>query len=232
MLTVGTYHQTKTHRHYSSYFRNLVSTQRKLVTLELDLIAQVQIEWQNLLENTSTNRTKAENSIKACYRYLGIDEPKIIWFDTPVGATKFLINSPKLDDISGLIQHQIWQSEVEIQRSVDSTDILRVLAELKSQQQIDTYAGKLKATTSAARSNQLVINQVQDLVASEIDFKLPDLFQDYNIGYLSYFDYFHRIGVNIPQVQFAIDLAKSCGWCWTFKEVVLLTPKPSRFNLL
>ena len=48
MLTAGTHQQTDTHHHYARYFRKLVSKQRRLVALELDLIAQVQIEWQNL----------------------------------------------------------------------------------------------------------------------------------------------------------------------------------------
>jgi hypothetical protein len=51
--------------------------------------------------------------------------------------------------------------------------------------------------------------------------------QDYRIAYLSYFDYFHQIGINIPQIQLLVDLAKSCGCCWAFGKIAILTPKPS-----
>jgi hypothetical protein len=231
MLIEGTHRQTETSHHYSSYFKNLVIKKRKLVKLELDLIAQVQVEWQNLLENTTTNQTKAEHSIKACYDYLGMDAPNLIWLDSPIAATKVLINSPDLQDISGLIMNGIWQSEVEIQRSIDAKYILQVLKNVNPQQSIETQLGTKAVESIAARSNELITRQVKDLVADQIGFKLPDLVQDYNIGYLSYFDYFHRIGMNIPQVQFAIDLAKSCGWCWTFEKIVMLTPKPSPLNI-
>jgi hypothetical protein len=51
--------------------------------------------------------------------------------------------------------------------------------------------------------------------------------QDYRIAYLSYFDYFHQIGIDIPQIQLLVDLAQSCGCCWAFDKIAILTPKPS-----
>jgi hypothetical protein len=83
----------------------------------------------------------------------------------------------------------------------------------------------------ADRLNELVMSQISDLYRDLTEQTIASPLQDYRIGDLSYFDYFLRIGIDIPQVQLAIDLAKSCGWVWTFEKIAILTPKPSRVEL-
>jgi hypothetical protein len=75
------------------------------------------------------------------------------------------------------------------------------------------------------------MNQIDELYRDLTEGTIASPLQDYRIGDLSYFDYFLRIGLDIPQVQLAIDLAKSCGWVWTFEKIAILTPKPSKVKI-
>jgi hypothetical protein len=76
-----------------------------------------------------------------------------------------------------------------------------------------------------------VMSRAKNLCSNLTERTIPTPLQDYRIGDLGYFDYFLRIGLDIPQIQPAIDLAKSCGWCWTFERLAILTPKPSKIKI-
>jgi hypothetical protein len=240
MLSSQTQTKTKTSEYFHSYFNNLFTKKRSLTKLEHDLIPQVQANWQNILQNTITNRIQAETSIKDCYRHSGLSIPNILWTDHPLAVVKILIDRPYLLDVAGIIINQIWQSELKIQQSIDSASALHIFTNIDPQHIIKTPKGSVPISqiTNAAdegicqRLNELVMNRINDLCyTTSIEQTIPTPLQDYRIGDLSYFDYFMRIGVDIPQIQPAIDLAKSCGWCWTFEGLAILTPKPSKIRI-
>ena len=228
MLSSNTQSNRNIGGYLPNYFSDLFIKKRKLVKLELDFISQVQAEWQNIIANTATDRKIAETSIKACYRHAGLDLPNIIWADHPINVIKISIDRPDLQDVSGIIINEIWQSELEIQKSIEPESILQVLAGIDPQHEIATPQGVRQMDSIAERLNELVMERVHHLHKYLTERTIPNPLQNYSIGDLGYFDYFQRIGVNIPQIEPAIDLAKSCGWCWTFKKVAILTPKPTK----
>ena len=69
MLSQQAPERTNSSGSIAKYFNNLFDRKRKLVKLELDLIDRVIADWQTILGSTSTDRLKAETSMKDCYRY-------------------------------------------------------------------------------------------------------------------------------------------------------------------
>jgi hypothetical protein len=233
MLSLDAQSKTKVGGSWSSYFIDLFAKkQRKLVKLELDFTTQVKAEWEIILGSTSTDRIKAETALKACYQTVGLNPPSILWADRPMSVIKVLMDRTDLHDISGLIINQIWnQSELAIQAAIDPISTAHVLEHVNPDHTVKTPAGKHKIASIADRLNELVMEQMSDLYRDLTEEMIPNPLQDYRIGDLGYFDYFLRIGIDIPQIQLAIDLAKSCGWVWTFEKVAILTPKPSKVRI-
>jgi hypothetical protein len=233
--------QTKTSNseYVQSYLSDLFSKKRKLTKLELDLIPQVQSDWQSILRSTSTDQLIAENSIKDCYAYAGLVIPNIMWVDHPLHVIKIAMDRPSLRDVSGQIINEIWQSELKIQQLIDPAHAEHVFTSINPQHVIKTRTGLVTGATIAKQSgdsvcqrlNELVIDRADNLYAHLTNQNTPTPLQDYRIGDLGYFDYFLRIGLNIPQIKPAIALAKSCGWCWTFEGLAVLTPKPAKIKI-
>ncbi len=224
------FNQTVRSAKTSKYLRDRFGQKHQLVKLEPDLIDRVQSEWQDILHHSHTNsagaqlsqRAIAETSIKACYDYADLDAPNIVWIDWPVNAVKFLFTRPDLVDVSEKIVNQIWLSEQAIQQAIEPTLALEVLSRIK------TTIKRSPNTAISERLNQLAIDRVKNCYGDLADFKIFNPLQNYSIGSLGYFDYFLQFGVNIPHIQPIIDLAKSCGWCWTFEKLAILTPKPAQ----
>ncbi len=232
MLFLKPQGKTNTSGSAHSYFNNLfASKKRELVKLELDLIEQVQADWQTILGSTVTDRPQAESSINDCYRYAGLNLPNIIWADHPLNVIKTLINRPDLVDVSGIILNEIWQSELKIQQSIDPKSAAYVLKQINPKHIIKTPIGMRQIAPITDKLNELVMSEVNDFYYDLTERTIPTPLQDYHIGDLGYFDYFLQIGLDIPQIQPAIDLAKSCGWCWTFERLAILTPKPSKVKI-
>lgn len=232
MLSLDDRRKTNVGGSLANYFSDLFVKKRKLVKLELDFTNQIKAEWETILGCTTTDRIKAETTIKACYQAIGLNAPNILWADRPMSVIKVLIDRTDLRDISGLITHQLWnQSEVAIQAAIDPESTAYVLRHVNPNHTVKTPTGKHQIVAIADRLNELVLGQISDLYRDLTEEMIPNPLQDYRIADLSYFDYFLRIGIDIPQIQLAIDLAKSCGWIWTFEKVAILTPKPAKVKI-
>jgi hypothetical protein len=200
---------------------------RKLVKLEVDFIPQNRDKWDKILADRTTDRDRAENAIKACYRYVGLEQSRILWTENPLTAMNMLTNRPDLIDVGDRILNQICNSchqEIDAQISPEFIDVVkaygnpRVILGEDQKMALDLLGDFLNevSMTKITKSNPQMDPSL-----------LPAAMQDYRIAYLSYFDYFNQIGVNIPQIQPLIDLAMSCGCCWAFENITILTPKPS-----
>jgi hypothetical protein len=232
MLSLDARDNTKVGGSFSGYFNDIFVKKRKLVKLELDFVNQVKSEWQTILGDKNNDRAKAENTIKACYRCAGLNAPSIVWADHPIAAIKILLNSNDLVNVSGVITNHLWnESEVIIQQTIDPESTANVLANISPSYSIRTPKGIREVTGIADRLNDVVMKQISDLYLDLAAATIPMPLQDYRIADLSYFDYFLRIGLKIPEIQLPIDLAKSCGWCWTFSNLAILAPKPSKIKI-
>ncbi len=239
MLSSPIQTKTSTGEYLHNYLSDLFTKKRQLTKLELDLIPQVQSDWQQILRSTTTDRLQAEHSIKDCYAYSGLAIPNMMWVDHPLNVIKIAMDRPALRDVSGVIINQIWQSELKIQQSIDPAYAEHVFTSINPQHVIKTRTGTVTGAIISRKSgesvcqrlNELVMDRTDNLYTHLTDQTTPTPLQDYRIGDLGYFDYFLRIGLNIPQIKPAIELAKSCGWCWTFEGLAVLTPKPAKIKI-
>jgi hypothetical protein len=191
----------------------------------------VRSDWQTSLGNTFTDRARAESSIQDCYRYAGLNPPSIVWIEHPLNIVKISIDRPDLYDISDVFISELWQSELEIQKHIDPDSVRQVITTIDPQHPLDISIGNRQLDPIADRLNDRVMSQANNIYTDLTGKTIPTPFQNYQTGYLSYFDYFLQIGINITHLQPAIDLAKSCGWCWTFEKLTILTPKPSKIQV-
>jgi hypothetical protein len=201
---------------------------RKLVKLEVDFIPQNRDRWEKILNDLTTDRTMAERAISDCYSYAGLPHPHIIWTDNPSIAMKTSIDRPDLVDVGGGILRRIWDScNQEIERQIEPEFIEVIKAYANPRAMIMDEGQHIAFDPLGDFLNDVLIAEIKKVHPQLDPALLPVAMQDYRIAYLSYFDYFQQIGFNIPQIQIPIDLAKSCGCCWAFSSIAIVTPKPS-----
>lgn len=209
----------------------VLSERRKLVKLEVDFIPQSREKWEKILANRTTDCERAENAINACYLYAGLERAQILWTENPLTAMTILINRPDLVDVGSEILDRIWESSNrEIDRQIEPEFINVVKAYANPRAQIIGAQQTLAFDPLGDFLNQVSIAEIQTRYPTIELSSLPTIMQDYRVAYLSYFDYFHQIGVGIPQIQLLVDLAKSCGCCWAFENIAIMTPKPSEIK--
>lgn len=231
MLFLDARPRSRTGESFSHYIRDLFVKKRTLVKLEVDFIPQVRSQWASILLDNQTDRAKAEAAIEACYQYVGLDRPTILWAAHPIDVLKILINRLDFENVSGMISDRLWNSgELSIQQAIDPQSTAMVLEHLH-RQQIDSGTSIDQINSIADRMNELIFDRMTKIYSEIYEDSLPSPLQDYQVSDLSYLDYFAKIGVNIPQIQLLVDLATSCGWCWTFKKIAILTPKANQVKV-
>ena len=215
----------------AQYLAKVSMQPRKLIKLEIDFIPENRTKWGEILADLTTDRDRAEKAINDCYQYIGLEQPHILWTENPLNAMKIPIDRPDLVDVGSEILHQIWSScDREIERQIDPQFIDVVKAYANPRAQIIGQEQNIAFDPLGDFLNQVLIAEIKKIYPQLDPLSLPAAMQDYRIAYLSYFDYFNQIGLNIPQIQLLIDLAKSCGCCWAFGKIAILTPKPSAID--
>ncbi len=208
-----------------------VPKKRKLVKLEVDLIPQHKTRWEKFLADLTTDRDRAATAINDCYSYAGLNQPHILWTENPLTAMTILINRPDLVDVGNGILSQIWNScnsSIESQIAPEFIDVVKAYANPRAQ--LIGNPQTIAFDPLGDFLNQVLLHEINKVYPQIDASSLPVAMQDYRIAYLSYFDYFHTIGLEIPQIQPLVSLAKSCGCCWAFANIAILTPKPSKIE--
>ncbi len=212
----------------NNYLPNVSTGRRKLVRLEVDFIPQHKTRWEEFLADLTTDRERATTAINACYRDVGLAQPHILWAENPLTAMTILLNRPDLVDVGSGIFNQIWNScntQIESQIAPDFIEVVKAYANPRAQ--IIEGSQTIAFDPLGDFLNQVLLCEIKKVYPQLDPSSLPVAMQDYRIAYLSYFDYFQQIGLAIPQVQPLVSLAKSCGCCWAFANIAILTPKPS-----
>ena len=215
----------------AQYLAKVSIKRRKLVKLEIDFIPQSRQKWEKILADRTTDCERAENAINACYLYTGLERARILWTENPLIAMTILINRPDLIDVSSEILEGIWKScNQEIDRQIEPKFVDVVKAYANPRAQIFGAQQTLAFDPLGDFLNQVSIAEIQTRYPTIELSSLPTTIQDYRVAYLSYFDYFYQIGIDIPQIQLLVDLAKSCGCCWAFENIAIMTPKASEIK--
>jgi hypothetical protein len=215
----------------AQYLSKVETGIRKLAKLEVDFIPQNRGKWDQILVDRTTDRDRAENAIKECYRYAGLAESRMLWTENPLTAMTILANRPDLVDVGGQILNQICDScnyTIKSQISPEFIDVVKAYGNPRAQ--IVGEEKKIAFDPLGDFLNQVSMAEIKKSYPQLDQTALPTAMQDYRIAYLSYFDYFQQIGIDIPQIKPLIELAQSCGCCWAFENITILTPKPTEIN--
>ncbi len=231
LLSFGTPPLAKKNTPSTNDLAPVPTERRKLVRLEVDFIPQNKARWEKILADLTTDRQQAERAIEACYTHAGLAKPHILWTENPLTAMKISIDRSDLVDVGSSILSQIWAScnaEIDRQIAPEFISVVKAFANPRAQQ-LDEFQN-LAFDPLGDFLNRVLVGEIHK-VYPQIDLAtLPVAMQDFRIAYLSYFDYFQQIGIEIPQIQLLIDLAQSCGCCWAFANIAILTPKPSKIE--
>jgi hypothetical protein len=210
------------------YTPKVSSERRKLVKLEVSFLTQIRAKWEIILSDLTTDRSQAEIAIHHCYAYAGLDRPRILWAENPLIAISILVNRPDLKDVASIILSRIWDGcNEEIESKIDPEFIQMVMAAANPRAQIIGEPPTISFDPLGDYLNRVSIAKILQVCPQLDPESLPAALQDHRVAYLSYFDYFQEIGINIPQIDLLINLAKSCGCCWAFGDMAILTPKPT-----
>ena len=212
----------------TNYLTTVSTPQRRLVKLEVDLVPQIRDKWEKILADTSTDRPQAEDAINLLYANAGLTQPRILWTENPLTAMMILLNRPDLVDVASSLLSQIWTvCDQEITNRINPEFIRVVKAYANPRARIISDTQLISADPLGDFLNQVSIAKIRQVYPQLDVTTLPTALQDYRIAYLSYFDYFAQIGLDLPQIKPAIELAKSCGCCWAFANIAIVTPKPT-----
>jgi hypothetical protein len=220
--------QTPTSESLAQYLSKVSSLPRKLVKLEVDFIPQSRKKWDEILADRTTDRDRAESAIDDCYRYANLEPARILWTENPLTAMTILANRPDLVDVGEQILNQICGSchqEIDAQISPEFIGVVKAYGNPRAR--IVGEEQSIVFDQLGDFLNQVSMSEIKKSNPLLDPSSLPAAMQDYRIAYLSYFDYFHQIGLKIHQIQPLIDLARFCGCCWAFENITILTPKPS-----
>jgi hypothetical protein len=211
--------------------RTTSGSSRHLVKLELDLMPEVKSAWGCILADTTTDCQTAERTIDRCYEYIGRPRPHILWAENPLNAMMILLNRPDLVDVGAKILGSIWNSaHAEIYAHIAPDSVRMAMAYTNPRAEIVGNINTIDFDPLGEYLNRTLRRKIAQIYPDFNLNSIPLALQDYRIAYLSYFDFFQQIGIEIPQVQLTIDLAKSCGWCWAFENLAIVCPKPSRIT--
>jgi hypothetical protein len=211
-----------------TYIAKVSSERRRLVKLEVNFLSQIRDKWEKNLADLTTDRSQAEIAIRNCYAYAGLGRPRILWAENPLIAISILVNRPDLKDVASIILSRIWDGcNEEIESKIDPEFIQMVMAAANPRAQIIGTPPTISFDPLGDYLNRVSIAKILQVCPLLDPESLPAALQDHRVAYLSYFDYFQEIGINIPQINLLIDLAKSCGCCWAFGDMAILTPKPT-----
>jgi len=123
------------------------------------------------LSTTPTDRAKAEAAIKACYKYLKLKDPEIVWAENPYDGVKV-----------------------------------------------------------AAQYAHGTLNPSNQDIAAQADTASYGSFNAYWVSFYTYISEVLHKEQN-PLIKIINDIIAECGVYWTFEDLVVLTPKPSKIYL-
>jgi hypothetical protein len=204
----------------------------KTVNLTVDSLPQVKAKWEQILADLRTDRLQAEQAIKDCYQFAGLSHPRILWAENPLNAMMVLTSRSDLAAVGDRILQKFWDDcHQQIERKYDREAIRIAMANANPRAEIVGDINNIKFDPWGDYFNSLLMRKIAKIYPDLDLAKLPVPLQDYRVAYLSYLDYFYTMGVDIPQVKIFTTLASSCGWCWAFDNLAIVTPKPTQIEV-
>lgn len=207
-------------------------TENKIVT-ELTpeqeaLIPVYREKWRKIALSTERiDREKAADAIKAAYALCCVDEPEIVFYDSPYAAAKTIIYHHLGNPLSKQLKPQLLQPVRQVRNQLD----LQIYQQLDEQLFNQLYRQLLREKLELTRQlqSQLRKNLIRQL-RSKIDncIKLEEWvcagsLLDFCIAVLNCAT--NRANWEVYQL-----LVNHCGWIYPFKMTCAVCERPIRFS--
>ncbi|OUL24529.1 hypothetical protein BV378_19310, partial [Nostoc sp. RF31YmG] len=197
---------------------------KKLTPEQEVLMPIIRDEWLKIALDTSpTDKQKAEAAICLAYECAGLKPPQqILWFDNPLIAATWIVSHR--DQLGSYMKKHILQNEEK--------SLIKIVGEKFWNYVWDNFSNpiveNLGETIDLTVQDTLWVT-VKDAVwkGKFIDETTREFLHLREAGWLACCIYFDAIGVDCSKLKGLWETAKHCGWWWSFKEIAVVTPKPS-----
>ncbi len=206
-------------------------TENKIITFltpEQEALIPVYREWRKIALSTQRiDREKAADAIKAAYALCYVNEPEIVFYDSPYAAAKTIIYHHLGNPLSKQLKSQRLQPVKQVRNQLD----LQIYQQLDEQLFNQLYRQLLREKLELTRQlqSQLRKNLIRQLT-SKIDncIKLEEWvcassLLDFCIAVLS-------CATNRTNWEVFQLIVKHCGWIYPFKMTCAVCERYIRFS--
>ncbi|AFZ19495.1 DUF6745 domain-containing protein [Allocoleopsis franciscana] len=185
------------------------------------LMPIIRDEWIRIgLDITPINPQKAEHAIALAYKSARLKPPqKILWFKNPVEALTYIASEADLRKEA--IRAAVFNTAFNTVRAAVG-DAIRYVIE-------DAIAEAVEAAVEDTLFN--VEMAVKEAVGEAVFDQIGSAWGLQDVQSLARYAYFDAIGVDCSKLKGLWATAKHCGWWWAFKNIAVVTPKPSMIHL-
>ena len=189
------------------------------------LIPIIRDEWIRIgLDTTPINPQKAEDAIALAYKCARLKPPQqILWFNNPVEALTSIASEPELrkEAIRVTVGEAVFNTAFNTVRAAVA-EAIRYGIE-------DAIAEAVEAAVEDTVFN--VEMAVKEAVGEAVFYQIGSAWGLLDVQSLASYAYFDAIGVDCSKLKGLWATAKHCGWWWAFKNIAVVTPKPSVIHL-
>ena len=206
---------------------------KELTPEQIKLMDVYKEKWLKIgLSTEPTNKVLAEDALNRAYKAGGLTKPKqIIWTTSPL-AGLLIVNILKNDKlIKKILKDLDSKKDMELGSSVRSS--------VESSVWSSVWSSVRSSVESSVRSS--VESSVWSSVESSVESSLQNdpiltsiindaIFGQQDAGWLSFYDYFREVcnlKKETEKLVSLIDLAKHSNWIYPYKNIAVISEKPT-----
>lgn len=197
----------------------------QLTSEQKALIPIIRDEWIHIgLDTTPAHPHQAEAAINLAYQCAGMKPPaKILWFKNPLEAMNHIVSNQDLRENATKIA--IKQGVINtVFNRVSSTvsDVLRYTISDEIEDIIDEQIGDITFTVESI---------LREAIGSNLFYKLGGAWGLSDVSSLAVYAYFDALGIDCSPLKGLWATTQHCGWWWAYRQIAIVTPKPSVIHL-
>lgn len=220
------FHSTQPQRLEQSSCVDMTHKHMTQLTPEQEALMRiVRDKWIQIgLDTTPTNPRQAKAAIKLAYQCAGMKPPqKILWFKNPLEAMNHIVSTQELQDNSTKIALRQGVMNTVFKRVASTvSDIFRYTVSDEIEDAIDASIGDITFTIEST---------LRDAIRPSSFYQLGGTWGLSDVSSLAVYAYFDALGIDCSPLKGLWATAQHCGWWWAYKQIAIVTPKPSVIRL-
>ena len=204
------------------------------------------VEWREHCirigrDTSSINKTVAEKSWSEFYKILNMEKPLFWYCQSPLQAQIIINIFPEIqkifkikkgDNIEANIRANIWDN---IEANIEANIGDNIEANIGDNIRANIWAN-IGDNIGANIGDNIRANIRDNIRELKIKYIETYFWCQHSIGWIAYYKYFNKYKLlpydeNFKILDIWYDLACSCGWCYTFENMVFVCEKPSELSI-